>query len=92
MSSLAQPTWKSQPRVFVITNLYWLVCAWVNSQIGSNYLYTRGKLPTPSMLDALGPHPYYLLAMEVLGILHCLLLYLPFALKDGRKAASKISY
>jgi hypothetical protein len=37
-------------------------------------------------------HPYYLLAMEVLGILLCLLLYLPFALKDRRKPASQISY
>jgi len=79
-----RPTWRSLPRVFLITNLYWLFCAWVNSQIGSNYLYTQGKLPTPSLLDLLGPHPWYLLAMEGLGILFCLLLYLPFAIRDWR--------
>jgi len=83
-----RPTWRSLPRVFVISNLYWLFCAWVNSQIGSNYLYTHGKLPTASLLDLLGPHPWYLLAMEGLGILMCLLLYLPFALKDRRAAAA----
>lgn len=82
-----RPTWRSLPRVFLFTNLYWLFCAWVNSQIGSNYLYTRGKLPTPSLLDVLGPHPWYLLAMEGLGILLCLLMYLPFALKDGTQRA-----
>jgi hypothetical integral membrane protein (TIGR02206 family) len=73
-----RPTWRSLPRVVIITNIYWLFCALVNSQIGSNYLYTHGKLPTPSLLDVLGPHPWYLLAMEGLGILLCLLLYLPF--------------
>jgi hypothetical integral membrane protein (TIGR02206 family) len=79
-----RPTWKSLPRVFVITNTYWLFCAWVNNQIGSNYLYTRGKLPTPSLLDYLGPHPWYLLSMEAIGIILCVLLYLPFAIKDKR--------
>lgn len=80
-----RPTWKSLPRVFVITNLYWLFCAWVNIQIGSNYLYTRGKLPTPSLLDVLGPYPWYMVSMEVLGIVLCVLLYLPFAVSDWRE-------
>jgi hypothetical integral membrane protein (TIGR02206 family) len=80
-----RPTWKSLPRVFIITNLYWALCAWVNSQIGSNYLYTRGKLPTPSLLDVLGPYPWYLLSMEALGIVLCLLMYLPWALKDQKR-------
>lgn len=86
-----RPTWGSLPRVFFYTNLYWLFCAWVNNQLGSNYLYTRGKLPTPSLLDVLGPYPWYLLSMEALGILLCLLMYLPYALRDAarrRKAAS----
>lgn len=74
-----RPTWHSLVRVFIIANLYWLFCAVVNSLIGSNYLYTHGKLPTPSLLDVLGPHPWYLLWMEVIGIVFCLLLYLPFA-------------
>lgn len=79
-----RPTWNSLPRVFLITNLYWLFCAWVNSQIGSNYLYTRGKLPTPSVLDVLGPYPWYLVSMEILGIILCVLLYLPFVIMDRR--------
>jgi hypothetical integral membrane protein (TIGR02206 family) len=79
-----RPQWRSLARVFVLFNLLWLFDAWVNSQLGSNYLYTQGKLPTPSLLDLLGPHPWYLLAMEGLGVLVCLLLYLPFAIKDMR--------
>lgn len=83
-----RPAWKSLPRVILIANLYWVFCAWVNSRIGSNYLYTQGKLPTPSLLDVLGPYPWYLLSMEGLGILLCLLLYLPFAIHDQKKRAS----
>jgi hypothetical integral membrane protein (TIGR02206 family) len=79
-----RPTWRSLPRVFLLFNALWLFDAWVNISLGSNYLYTQGKLPTPSLLDLLGPHPWYLLAMEGLGILICLLLYLPFALHDRR--------
>lgn len=86
-----RPTWQSLPRVFVVTNLYWLFCSWVNRQIGSNYLYTQGKLPTPSLLDVLGPYPWYLVSMEVLGILFCLLLYLPFAIHDWRSAQAVTS-
>jgi hypothetical integral membrane protein (TIGR02206 family) len=77
-----RPHWKSLPWVIGIANIYWLFCSWVNSQIGSNYLYTQGKLPTPSLLDVLGPYPWYLLWMEVISILLCVLLYLPFAIKD----------
>lgn len=79
-----RPTWGSLPRVILITNIYWLACFIVNNLIGSNYGYTQGKLPTPSLLDVLGPYPWYLLAMEALGIALCLLMYLPFALRDRK--------
>lgn len=64
-------------------NLYWLACHLVNLAIGSNYGYTRGKLPTPSLLDVLGPYPWYLLSMEALGLGLCFLLLLPWLRKKG---------
>jgi hypothetical integral membrane protein (TIGR02206 family) len=79
--------WNSLQRVFVISNAYWLLCAIINPLINSNYLYTRGKLPTPSLLDVLGPYPWYLLSMEAIGIFLCLLLYLPFAGKQPNRPA-----
>jgi hypothetical integral membrane protein (TIGR02206 family) len=77
-----RPTWMSIPRAVIVTDIFWVCCALVNSRIGSNYLYTQAKLPTPSLLDYLGPHPYYLIWMEVIGIALCVLLYLPFAIRD----------
>lgn len=86
-----RPTWRSLPRVFVLFNALWLFDAWVNYRIGSNYLYTAGKLPTPSLLDVLAPHPWYLLEMEGLGLIVCVLLYLPFALRDRRERKKKLA-
>jgi len=77
-----RPTWHSLPRTILITDLYWFFCWIVNTQIGSNYLYTQGKLPTPSLLDYLGPWPWYLLTMQGLGMVLCALLYLPFVIQD----------
>lgn len=77
-----RPTWRSLPRVILVANLYWVFCGLINKWIGSNYLYTAGKLSTPSLLDWLGPWPWYLAAMEGLGLLFCLVLYLPFAIHD----------
>jgi uncharacterized membrane protein YwaF len=74
-----RPTLPRLPWVILITDLYWAFCGWVNTLIGSNYLYTQGKLPTPSLLDYLGPWPWYLVWMEVIGVLLCLALYTPFA-------------
>lgn len=75
-------------RVFVVANLYWLFTGIINPILGSNYLYTQGKLPTPSLLDYLGPHPWYLLWMEVIGIVLCILLYLPFARRKPNPQAA----
>jgi len=69
-----RPTLKALPGVLLATNLWWGLCALVNSRLDSNYMYTQGKLPTPSLLDVLGPHPWYLLWMEVIGIVLCVVL------------------
>lgn len=84
-----RPTWKSLGWIFIVMNVYWIFCGWVNRQIGSNYLYTQRKLPTPSLLDYLGPYPLYLIWMEVIGLLLCGLLYLPFAIHYGHSNIQK---
>jgi hypothetical integral membrane protein (TIGR02206 family) len=82
-----RPTWKSLLRVAVVINLYMPVVYWINSAIGSNYLMINGKPDTPSLLDLLPDWPVYILYMEALGLVTCLLLYLPFMIKDRRASA-----
>jgi len=46
------------------------------------------KPPTASLLDLLPPWPWYILWMEAIGlVVMCLILYLPFAVKDWRAKA-----
>lgn len=78
-----RPTWKSLLRVAVWMNVYMVIVYFININLGSNYLMINGKPGTPSLLDMLPPWPIYILYMEAIGIITFLLLYLPFAIKDG---------
>ncbi len=79
-----RPTWKSTLRVFVWINIYAVIVYYINTLIGSDYLWINSKPVTPSLLDLLPAWPIYILYMELLGIICILLLYLPFAVKDVR--------
>ena len=79
-----RPTWRSVLRVIVISNIYMVIIFFVNSAIGSNYLMVNGKPSVKSIIDLMPTWPYYIIYLEAIGILTCLLLYLPFAVKDRR--------
>jgi hypothetical integral membrane protein (TIGR02206 family) len=82
-----RPTWKSLLRVVLWINVYMVVVFGINMLIGSNYLFVAHKPPTASLLDMLPPWPWYILWMEAIGLVMCLILYLPFAIKDWRVKA-----
>lgn len=83
-----RPTWKSLGRVILWTNLYLIFVGVVNSLIGSNYMFVAHKPETPSLIDMLGPWPWYILALEAIGFVLFFLLYLPFAIRDIRARRS----
>ncbi len=58
--------------------LYMLIITPVNHLIHTNYGYLARKPPVASLLDHLGPYPYYLLSMLFVAALAYALLYLPF--------------
>jgi len=79
-----RPTWKSLLRVALWMNMYVVVVYFINTTIGSNYLMINYKPNTPSLLDLLPEWPIYILYMEGIGVITCILLYLPFVIKDSR--------
>jgi hypothetical integral membrane protein (TIGR02206 family) len=85
-----RPYWKSLGRVFMGMNLYMGVVFLINSLIGSNYMFIMRKPDTPSLMDVLGPWPWYLLSLEAIGITICLLLYLPYMIYDWRNRKSAL--
>ncbi|MFC1879562.1 TIGR02206 family membrane protein [Chloroflexota bacterium] len=79
-----RPYWSSLRRVAIGTNLYMLFVMLVNWLLGSNYLFIARKPDTASLMDVLGPWPWYILSLEAVGLALCLLLYLPYAIRDRR--------
>jgi hypothetical integral membrane protein (TIGR02206 family) len=77
-----RPYWSSLKRVFIWGNIYMLFVGVINTLLGSNYLYIAHKPATASLIDVLGPWPWYILSLEAVGLALCLLLYLPFLVKD----------
>jgi hypothetical integral membrane protein (TIGR02206 family) len=82
-----RPTWKSLWRVVLGLNIYAVLIFPVNLLLGTDFLFINGKPATASILDALPPWPYYLIFMELIGLVIFLLLYLPFIIRDWRAGA-----
>ena len=79
-----RPTWRSILRVVIWMNVYVVIVYFINVAIDSNYLMIMEKPTTPSLLDLLPEWPIYILYMEAIGLITCIVLYLPFAIKDWR--------
>ena len=86
-----RPTLKSVIRTFIITNLYASVIIPVNALTGGNYLFLRYKPQSGSIMELLGPWPWYILWLEAVAIIVFLLLYLPFAFTGSSGKPASIS-
>jgi uncharacterized membrane protein YwaF len=70
--------------VLIGTHLYIVVIGSINMLLGSNYMFLSGKPSMVTLLDVLGPWPWYLAWIEVIGLAVIGVLYLPFAIYDWR--------
>ena len=81
-----RPTLVSLKRVVIWLNIYAIAVTGINLLIGSNYLYTLRKPPSASLIDYLGPWPFYLISLELIALLLSFLLYLPWYIKDRKES------
>ncbi|WP_441294634.1 TMEM164 family acyltransferase [Guptibacillus hwajinpoensis] len=72
------PSYRSIWTAFTVLNLYVAVLFAINLSIGSNYMFLMNKPHSHTILDYLGPWPFYLLSLEGITIVVFHLLYLPF--------------
>ncbi|MFQ3661511.1 MAG: TIGR02206 family membrane protein [Chloroflexaceae bacterium] len=77
-----RPTWGSIRRVVVFTGLFALGVGLVNWLTGGNYLFIARTPEFPSLIDYLGPWPWYIIPLLFLSLLAFLLVYAPYALSD----------
>ncbi|MEH7440750.1 TIGR02206 family membrane protein [Bacillus sp. JJ1122] len=80
-----KPTGKSLWRAFLWLNAYTLIIFIVNFLIEGNYMYISEKPVNPSLIDYLGPWPWYILSLEIITLVTFTILYLPFWLMSMKK-------
>lgn len=76
-----RPTMPSLWITVLIVNLYAVCVFFLNKLLSSNYLYIMKKPRMASLLNYLGPWPWYLISVEFVMILSFYLLYSPFWIK-----------
>jgi hypothetical integral membrane protein (TIGR02206 family) len=71
-------------RVFVVTVTYTLIVGAIDAATGANYMFLRAKPSTGSLLDLLGPWPWYVAWAGLIAAALFTVLYLPFFLLRRR--------
>ena len=86
-SGVLRPRPGSWWRVLLGVNAYAAAVALFDARYGTNYMYLRQRPPPPTLLDLLGPWPWYLLGAEAVALLLFWALYLPMRGRAGGSAA-----
>jgi hypothetical integral membrane protein (TIGR02206 family) len=81
-----RPTLRSLRKVYAGVLIYSGIVIVINWFLGSNYLFFSYKPDFPTLLDVMGPWPWYILGIQIIGAITCLLLYLPFYANDLPKS------
>lgn len=82
-----RPSTRALLRAWLIANAYGLALIPANLAMGTNYMFVLRKPATPSLLDFMGPWPWYLVVGSLVGLAMMGLCYLPF-LAFGRARAA----
>lgn len=79
-------TFRSAFKSFLVLNGIAFVVFFVNKITGANYMFLARKPATPSILDWLGPYPWYILSLQLIAIVIFTILTLPFYLNRFKKS------
>ncbi|MGH9465540.1 MAG: TIGR02206 family membrane protein, partial [Thermoanaerobaculia bacterium] len=74
-----RPAPRSIWRAWLGLNVLAAIAALANWALGTNFLFLRAKPAGASLLDWLGPWPWYLVTVEALALVSFAFWYLPFA-------------
>jgi len=74
-----RPQLVSVVRALAATGTYALMIIPINYFLGTNYLYLRHKPEQPSIIDFLGPWPWYIFGLALIAVLLSFICFLPFA-------------
>ena len=77
-----RPELRSVGKAILATLLLMLVIAPINLLLDTNYMYLCAKPAQTTLIDFLGPWPWYVVSLVIIGAAVCLICYLPFALAE----------
>lgn len=80
-----KPTLRSLWRAFLMLNVLSLVVGIMNWLTGGNYMFLARKPQGASLLDLLGPWPWYIISLEGVVVLSFFLFFSPFVARDFYK-------
>ena len=72
-----RPTMSGMWTSLIYMNIFLLIVFVINTFLGSNYFWIMEKPPMASLLDYLGPWPWYIFWAEFVAIIHFAFAYLP---------------
>ena len=72
------PTFRTAIKLIVFINLLLPFILFVNKHTNGNYWFLRHKPKNPSLIDVLGPYPWYIFSLESLLIAFSLIVWLIF--------------
>jgi len=81
-----RPSIWSVLKLFIFLNVLMPVIMLINKLVGGNYMFLRHKPRSASLLDVLGPYPWYILSLEGLLISFSLIVWFLFREKAVKKA------
>lgn len=76
-----RPTIWSVIKLFIFLNVIMPIIMLINKIVDGNYMFLSHKPKSPSLLDLLGPYPWYILSLEFLLITLSLIVWLIFRKK-----------
>ena len=80
-----RPTYRSIWKALIAMNIFLLVALVANLILGANYFWILGKPSVPSLLDYMGPWPWYILTGEFIALVHFGVAYLPIAVMNRKR-------
>jgi hypothetical integral membrane protein (TIGR02206 family) len=79
------PLWRGPLEAYAWSLAYLAVAGMANWLTGSNFAFAARPPTNPSLIDSLGPWPWYLLSMQALALGFFLILALPFFVRRSRR-------
>ncbi len=73
-----KPTFRGVVSTIIVLNILLPFIFFVNQVFDANYMFLRMKPENESLLDVLGPYPWYILSLEAVAFIIFVLLWLAF--------------